>query len=81
MLEDQDFRVLHAKSACREPKFKFSHIFLFVMSSFLYQIKPHMETVGCESPLLALNYCGVIALQDSLIAYLSHNEPVWDVGG
>jgi hypothetical protein len=55
MLEDQAFRVMLAESACQEPKFKLAQPFLFGLSSVFYQIKPHMETVGYESPLLVLD--------------------------
>jgi hypothetical protein len=79
MLEDQAFKSVLAESAFRGPKFKLAQPFLFGLSSFLYQIKPHMETIGYGSPLLLLEQCGVIALYNGLIAHLSYNDPVWDV--
>ena len=54
MLEDQAFKVMLAESACWEPEFKLSQPFLFFLSSVLYEIKPHMETIGYESTLLVL---------------------------
>jgi hypothetical protein len=55
MLEDQAFRVMLAESAYREPEFQLAKPFLFGLRSILHQIKPHMKTVGYESPLLVLD--------------------------
>jgi hypothetical protein len=55
MLGDQAFRFMLAELICQEPEFKLTHPFLFGLSSVLYQIKPHMEVVGYEIPLLVLD--------------------------
>jgi hypothetical protein len=79
MLEDQAFWIMLAESAYREPKFKLAQPFLFGLSSILYQIEPHMETVGYEGPFLVFDQCGIIALQDGLITNFSHDELDWDM--
>jgi hypothetical protein len=79
MLEDQAFRIMLSESTCRKPKFKLAQPLLFGLSNILYQIEPHMETIGYEGPLLFFDQCGVIALQDGLIMNFSHDEPVWDM--
>jgi len=67
------------KPAYQEPVFQLNQTLLFILSSFLHYIKPHMETVGYKCSFLVLNQSGIIALQDSLITYFSHDEPVWEV--
>jgi hypothetical protein len=55
MLRNQAFRVVLAESAYRETEFKLAQPFLFGLSSVIYQIKPHMETIGYEISLLILD--------------------------
>jgi hypothetical protein len=55
MLEDLAFRVMLVEFTCQEHEFKLAQPFLFGLSSVLYQIKLHMETVGYEIPFFFLD--------------------------
>jgi hypothetical protein len=54
MLEDHAFRVILAESTGPEPEFKLAQPLLFGLSTVLYQIKPHMQTIGYETRFLSL---------------------------
>ena len=67
------------KSSHRESELRLAQPFLFGLSGILYQVEPYMETIGYESPFLVLDQGGVVALQDGLVAYLSHYKLVRDM--
>jgi hypothetical protein len=71
MLQYQDLWIMLAESACLEPELELAQPFLFVLSCIFNQVETYMETIGNEHLLLVLEYGGVVALQDGLIAYFS----------
>jgi hypothetical protein len=76
MLQDQALWIVLAKLTRQESELELAQPFLFGLSDILYQVEPYMKTIVYECPFIVHDQGGIVSLQDGLISYLSHNNPV-----
>jgi hypothetical protein len=55
-----------------ESELQLAQPFLFGLSGVFHQVEAYMESIRYKCPLFILDQGGIVALQDGLVAYLSH---------